>query len=128
MWIYYSDSVLLSLLLSLLLSARNEYSEGYCFELRLWFFYLFIYVFIYLFILIFVCYHDNSWKAQPIRTKFSHMTFDWNSSARFENGHRRSHVNSPPPYNKGFLPLLKINIPPISTNPNQIFTHDFWPE
>ena len=21
------------------------------------------------------CYHDNSWKAQPIRTKFSYMPF-----------------------------------------------------
>ena len=34
----------------------------------------------------FVCYQDNSWKTQPIWTKFSHTTFDWNSSAKFEMG------------------------------------------
>ena len=57
----------------------------------------------FVFILLFffsVSYHDNSWKAQPIRTKFSHVTFDWNSSGRFEDGHRRSHVI---PRNRGFL-------------------------
>ena len=47
------------------------------------------------------------------------MTFDWKSSAKFENGHRRSHVNPP---NRGLLPPLKINIPPISGNPNKILT------
>ena len=52
----------------------------------LWFF---LFLFIYFF---FGCYHDNSWKAQPIQTKFSHMTFDWNSSSEFENGHRRSYI------------------------------------
>ena len=45
-----------------------------------------------------VCYHDNSWKTQPIRTKFSHLTFDWNSSGKFEDGHHRSHVN---PHDRG---------------------------
>ena len=49
----------------------------------------------------YVCGHNNSWKAQPIRTKFWHMTFDWNSSGKFENGHRRSHVIPP---NGGFCP------------------------
>ena len=34
----------------------------------------------------FFCYHDNSWKAQPIRTKFSHKTFERNSLAMYENG------------------------------------------
>ena len=37
--------------------------------------------------------------AQPIQSKFSHMTFDWNSSAMLENGHCRSH--DPP--NRGLL-------------------------
>ena len=49
--------------------------------------------------------NDNSWKAQPIQTKFSHMTFDWNSSAKFENGYRRSHVTPP---NRGLLPPRKF--------------------
>ena len=59
-------------------------------------FYLFIYLFIYLFFIIifFVCYHAYSWKAQPIRTKFPHKTFDWNISAMYENGHLKSHVTS----------------------------------
>ena len=30
-------------------------------------------------------------KAQPIQTKFLHATSDWNSSAKFEKGHHRSH-------------------------------------
>ena len=30
---------------------------------------------------VFFCGHDNSWKAQVIRTKFTHMTFNWNSLA-----------------------------------------------
>ena len=47
---------------------------------------------------------------QPIQTKFSRMAFDWNSSAKFKNGHHRSHVTPP---NWGFLPPLKIQIPPI---------------
>ena len=113
------------------------------------------------------------------------MSFDWNSSSEFENGHQRSNVTPPPPYRR-FLPLGKFNfflsvttitlerlnqskpnfhtwllteiarpctkmgiaahmwfpriggfcpplplkfyIPPIWTNPNQIFTHDFWLE
>ena len=113
-------------------------------------------------IFIFVCYHNNSEKAQPNRTKFSHMTFDWNSSAKFKDGHRRSHITpliggfcpttlttitleslnqSKPnfhtrlrkwasqvtcnPPNRGSSTPLNINIPPISTNPNQILTHDF---
>ena len=51
------------------------------------------------------------------------MTFDRHSSAKFEDGHHRSHVT---PLIGGFCPPpLKIHIPPISTNPNQIFTHDF---
>ena len=37
--------------------------------------YLFLLFFIYLFIYFFG-YDDNSWKALPIRIKFSHMTFD----------------------------------------------------
>ena len=74
-----------------------------------------------------VCYHDNSRKAQPIRTKFTHTTFDWNISDEFVNGHSWSHVT---PLNRGsFAPHpLKINIPQISANPNQSFTHDFWLE
>ena len=73
----------------------------------------FICLFIYLLLLFFcLCYHDSSWKAQPIRTKFSHTSFDWNSSDRFQNVHRRSHVTSP---NRGFLPPLKIQIPSITT-------------
>ena len=52
----------------------------YCFKLCLWFYSIFS-----------VCCHNNSWKTQPIQTKFLHMTFDWNSSAKFENGHHRSH-------------------------------------
>ena len=51
---------------------------------------------IFFFFFFFVCYHDNSWKARPVRTKFSNKTFNWISSDRFENGHRRSHVPPPP--------------------------------
>ena len=29
---------------------------------------------------------------QPIQSKFPHMTFDWNSSSEFKNGHHRSNV------------------------------------
>ena len=81
-----------------------------------------------LIVFFFLMFMDTiSWKAQPIRTKFSHMTFDWNSSDRFENGHRRSHVIPP---NRWFLRPLKIQIPLILlkglTNPNRIYTHDFW--
>ena len=39
--------------------------------------------------------------------------------------------NPLPPPNRGLLPPphpTKINIPPVSTNPNQIFTHDFCME
>ena len=50
--------------------------------------------------------NDNSWKAQPIRTKFSHMTFDWNSSAKVENRHRRSHIT----------PLIEGLCPPENSN------------
>ena len=78
-------------------------------------FVLLLFLFIYLFF--FVRYHDNSWKPQPIRTKFSHMTFDWNSSANFENGHCRSHVTPliggfcPPPQKK----LTYLRFRPIQT-------------
>ena len=61
------------------------------------------------------CYHDNSWKVQPIQTKFSHMTFDWNSLAKFENGHHRSHVTL---LNRGLLPpskLTYLRFQPIQT-------------
>ena len=68
---------------------EKNFSEAYCFQSHLWFFFFF-----------FGCYHDNSWKAQPIRTKFSHMTFDWKCSAVYKNGHRRSHVT---PFNRGLL-------------------------
>ena len=61
-------------------------------------------------------------RFQPIQTKFSHMTFDWNSVSEFENGHHKSHVT---PLIGGSSAPLKLNIPPISTNPNQIVTHDF---
>ena len=88
----------------------------------IYFFFIIIFYFLFFF---FFCYHNNSWKAQPIWTKFSHMTFDWNSSEKFENGHHRSCVTLP---NRGLLTPLKINIPPISTTPNQIFIHDFWLE
>ena len=73
-------------------------------------------------LLVFVCLQDNSWTAQPIQTKFSHKNLNWNSSAMYENGHHRSLVT---PLNRGLLPPLKFGIPPISTNPNQIFTRDF---
>ena len=66
--------------------------------------------FFFFFFFFFVCYHDDSWKVQPIRTKFSHKTFNWNSSTMYENGHRRSHVTPP---NRGLLP------PPPTWN----FTH-----
>ena len=81
------------------------------------------------FFFFFVCYHNNSWKAQPIRTKFSHKTFNWNSLTMYKNEHHISHVTPltwghllPPP------PPLKFYIPLFSTNPNQIFTYDFWLE
>ena len=51
-----------------------------------------IIVIIFFFFFFFVCGHNNSLKAQPIRTKFSHKTFNWNSSDTFGNGHHRSHV------------------------------------
>ena len=76
----------------------------YCFQSRLWFFFS-------------VCYHDNSWKAQPIRTKCSHMTSDWNSSAVYENGHSRSHV-TPPNRGSSAPPLWKstyLRFQPIQT-------------
>ena len=47
---------------------------------------------IFFFFFFFVWLHDNSWKAQAIRTKFSHKTFNWNSSAMCKNGHHKSHV------------------------------------
>ena len=70
---------------------------------------LYLFSFLYLFFFLNVCGHDKSWNAQPIPTKFSHMTFDCNSSAKFENRHRRSHVTAP---NRGFLhpPPRKFNI------------------
>ena len=90
------------------------------------FYFVFILFWLFIFYLfIFFFYHDNFWKAQPIRTKFSHMTFAWNISAKFENGHHRSHIT---PANRGLLSPLEIYIPPISTNPNQILTHEFWLE
>ena len=45
-------------------------------------------------------------RFEPIQTKFSYMTFDWNSSSEFENGHQRSNVTPP---NRGFLPPRKSN-------------------
>ena len=57
--------------------------------------------FFFFFFFFFWCFHDNSWKVQPIRTKFSHMTFNWNSSAVYKNGHCRSHIT---PSNRGLLP------------------------
>ena len=33
-----------------------------------------IIIIIFSFLFFFVCYHDNSWKAQPTRSKCSHMT------------------------------------------------------
>ena len=45
-------------------------------------------------------------RFQPIQTKFSHMTFDWNSSSELENGHQRSHVT----------PLIGISGPPGQFN------------
>ena len=107
-----SSSIILSLLL--LLSAWKEFSEVYCFELRLWFCFFFLsarkkisgeycfelrlwfcfiihterifrrilfwatsdfYFFFIFYFSFFLCYYDASWKPQPIRTKFSHMTF-----------------------------------------------------
>ena len=90
---------------------KKIFWEAYSFQLRLWFYFLFFY-----FLCLYVCGHDNFWKAQPIQTKFSHVTFEWNSSAKFADGHRRSHVTPPPPSNRGFyppLPPFKINIPLI---------------
>ena len=45
-------------------------------------------------------------EGSTIQTKFSHMTFDWNSSAVYEDGYRRSHVT---PIIGGFYTPLKIN-------------------
>ena len=42
-------------------------------------------------------------QFQPVQTKFSHSTFDWNSSFEFENEHQWSNVT--PPLKRGFLPL-----------------------
>ena len=41
---------------------------------------------------------------QPIQTKFPYMTFDWNSSCEFKNGHHRSNVIS---LIGGFCPIEK---------------------
>ena len=82
---------------------KKNFSEAHCFQLCPWFFFFFFWMF--------VCGHDNSWKAQPIRTKFSHMTFEWNSSAKFEDGHRRSHVTHP---NRGLLSFFFLYQPFIA--------------
>ena len=51
------------------------------------------------------------------------MAFDWNRLTKFENWHCRSHVT---PLIGGFCPPPpQKNIPPTSTNPNQILIHDF---
>ena len=77
-------------------------SRKYCAVLRNWFF-LFLFFFF-----LFWCYHNNSWKPQLIRTKFSHTTFDWNSSTKFENGHYRSHITHP---------YWRVSAPPESSKP-----------
>ena len=41
---------------------------------------------------------------QPIQTKFPHMTFDWNSSSEFKNGHHSSNAT---PLIGGFCPIEK---------------------
>ena len=52
----------------------------------------------------FSCYHDYSRKAQPIQNKFSHMTFDRNSLAKFKDWHHRSHIT----------PLIRAFCHPVS--------------
>ena len=52
-------------------------------------------------------------RFQPIQTKFSHITFNWNSSSEFENGHHRSNA-TPPPTNRGFLPPRKMFVDTIT--------------
>ena len=76
----------------------KEFFRRIFFQLRLWFCFIFI-------LFLFFCYHDNSWKGQSIRTKFSHMISDWKSSAKFENGHHRSHVTL---RNSDFCPPWKF--------------------
>ena len=39
------------------------------------------------------------------------MTFDWNSSSEFKNGHHRSNVT---PLNRGFLPHKKMFVDTIT--------------
>ena len=78
--------IIIIIIIIIFLPEKN-FSKGYCFQLRLWFCFIHLFILFYFFIFLDACGHDNSWKAQPIRTKFSHMTFDWNSSAKFKNGH-----------------------------------------
>ena len=102
----------------LIITARKRFFSKALFSVASVIFYFFYF---------FVCYHDNSWKAQPIRAKFSQKTFNWNSSAMYENGPRWSHVTLP---NRG----ASATPPPEilhTSNFNQTkpsFTHDFWLE
>ena len=49
---------------------------------------------------------------QPIQTKFPYVTFDWNSSSEFKNGHHRSNVTSP--LIGGLLPHRKMFVDTIT--------------
>ena len=51
--------------------------EAYSFQLCMWFCFILFY-----------------YTTKRTYIVFSHMTFDWNSSAVYENGHRRSHVTT----------------------------------
>ena len=103
----FSEAIVFSCVCDFVIRPEKFFSEGYCFELCLWFYYSpgkeffrrimwFFFLFFFLFLGgMFVCGHDNSWKVQPIQTKFPHMVLEWNSSSKFEDGHRMSHVNPP---------------------------------
>ena len=80
--LYFTSSIMWFEHFSWILHFFYYLEKNYCFQSHLFFFFFFF----------FVCYHNNSWRAQPVQTKFSHMTFEWNSSGKFEDGHCRPHV------------------------------------
>ena len=85
----------------------------YCAVLRNRFFF-----YICMFVCLYVCLFVDMITLEmfnQIRTKFSHMTFEWNSSAKFEDGHHRSYVT---PQIGGFCPPWKftyLRFQPIQT-------------
>ena len=139
------------LFLFLFLSARKEFSEGYCFELRLWFFFIcterifredivlsctcdfvllsarkeFCVCDRYIFFCVCVCVTTITLeKLNQSEPNF----YTWLLSRKLGQVRKwASQVTCNTP-NRGFSAPLKINIPPISTNPSQIFTHGFWLE